>query len=478
MSTRHFDPVGGLRGELRAPPDKSISHRAALVGAMGEGRTRVEGYLDAGDTRSTLAAVRALGAEVKLVGSSTPASRADSGHRGRAARVDRAPGASGPLPTAIDVEIEGIGLRGPGSRFVGDEVEIDVGNAGTLLRILPGWLAGQDQGRWRLDGDESIRKRAVDRVAVPLREMGAEVECREGCLPPLRIAGAGLHGITYELPVASAQVKSCLLIAGLLARGGTEVLEPAPTRDHTERMLRAAGVEVSSEERTRLPTSMPPKRISVGPTERIEPGTIKVPGDFSSAAFPLVASLIVPGSRIAITGVGLNPTRIGLLGVLNRMGASATADQGEPAGLEPQGTIVSGHGPLQGVRVAAHEAALTIDELPLIALAGCFAEGDTIITGAAELRRKESDRIGAVAEGLRALGATIEELPDGLAVTGTEGLRGGRFDSRGDHRLAMLGIVAGLGSREGVEVVGVEAAEISYPHLAADLASLAGGAPE
>ena len=465
MSSRRFDPSGGLRGELRPPPDKSISHRAALIGAMGEGRTTIEGYLDAADTRSTLAAVTALGAEVNVLGPSKHLSSAavDAG--------DPGPERSG----AIEVEIEGIGLRGPGSRYGGEEVQINVGNAGTLLRLLPGWLAGQERGRWRLDGDESIRGRPVDRIADPLREMGAELDCRDGRFPPLGVEGSSLTGIRYELPVASAQVKSCLLLAGLLADGRTEVLEPALTRDHTERMLRAAGVDVSSEARTRLPTGPSPKKISVGPIERIEPGSIEVPGDFSSAAFPLVAALVVPGSRITIDDVGLNPTRIGLLGVLNRMGANVIADEGDSAGLEPRGTIVGAHGPLRGTRLGEAEVPLAIDEIPLIALAGCFAEGETVITGAGELRHKESDRIAAVVDGLRGLGAEIEALDDGLVVSGTGGLRGGEFQAKGDHRLAMLGMVAGLASREGVNVVGVEAAEVSYPDFEADLARLIRG---
>ena len=455
---------------------------------MGEGTTRVEGYLDAGDTRSTLAAIQALGATVTEVepgiagsesGSQQPAAAASNalavGAGERPTLADADADARARRAGAIDITIDGIGLQGPGSREAGDEIAIDVGNAGTLLRILPGWLAGQEEGRWRLDGDDSIRRRPVDRIADPLRAMGAEVECRDGRLPPLHVSGSKLTGTSYKLPVASAQVKSCLLIAGLLAGGRTEVLEPTPTRDHTERMLAAAGVAVHTDDGSRLPARAAPRRIWVESTARLDPGLIRVPGDFSSAAFALVAALIVPGSRVTITDVGLNPTRIALLGILNRMGAAVSVDEGRPAGREPQGRIVAGSGPLQGTRVGTEEAALAIDELPLVALAGCFADGDTIITGAAELRHKESDRIASVVEGLRGIGAEIEALPDGMAITGSDGLRGGRFDARGDHRLAMLAIVAGLASRDGVEVDGVEAAAISYPDFEAELARLAEG---
>jgi 3-phosphoshikimate 1-carboxyvinyltransferase len=441
-----FDPPGPVRGELRAPPDKSISHRAAILAAMGEGETAVSGYLDAADTRSTLAAVGAVGAEVREDGPS-----------------ERTPG-------GIDVRVGGVGLRGA------EEASIDVGNAGTLLRILPGWLAGHRKGTWTLDGDESIRSRPVDRVAEPLRAMGAAVECRDGRLPPLRVEGRPLYGTEHRLRVASAQVKSCLLLAAVLADGETVVVEPAPTRDHTERMLRAAGVPVRVRELRTVPgVGGPPAReLRIAPAETLDLDAVDVPGDFSSAAFWLVAAAIVPGSQVRITGVGLNPTRIGLLGVMNRMGAAIrVTDEGIGPGGEPRGTVVAGHGPLEGTRVRAEEVAITIDELPLVALLGCFADGETIVEGAAELRTKESDRIAGVADGLGALGAEIEAREDGFAVTGAAGLDGGTLDSRGDHRLAMLGAIAGLASRGGVEVGGFEAVAVSYPGFEADLAALA-----
>ena len=444
MESVRFDPAPGLRGSLRAPPDKSVSHRAAIVAAMCDGEAQVEGYLDAADTRSTLAAVRALGAKVS---------------------VETTAG-------GIDLRVLGVGLQGP------RPAEIDDGNAGTLLRLLPGWLAGQGEGEWTLDGDDSIRRRPVDRVVEPLRAMGGQVEARDGRLPPLRVAAASLRGREYRMPIASAQVKSCLLLAGLLADGETAVVEPAPTRDHTERMLRAAGASVSVEP-ARTPVAirgaLPGNRITVEKVSGLGLETIPIPGDFSSAAFALVAGLLIAKSEVTVEAVGLNPTRVGLLGILNRMGAHVEVTEDVAEAGEPRGSVTARHGaPLQGTRVGGGEVPLAIDELPLAGLLGCFAEGETIVSGAEELRHKESDRIVAVVDGLRALGAEIEPTEDGFAVKGGGGLRGGTIDSRGDHRLAMLGAVAGLASREGVDVVGFDAARISYPGFEADLRTLAG----
>ena len=422
-----FEPAGPLRGALRPPSDKSISHRAALIAAMAEGEGSVEGFLDSADTRSTLAAVEALGA-----------------------RVDGTDG------VAREIRITGVGLQGANS------AAIDVGNAGTLLRLLPGWLAGQPGGTWELDGDDSIRRRPVDRIVEPLRRMGAELSCREDRLPPLGIEGAPLNGISYELPVASAQVKSCLLFAGLLAEGETRVVEPLPSRDHSERMLSAAGADVRRQDGA----------VAIAAPERLEAGRIAVPADFSSAAFFLVGALLVPGSDVTLTGVGLNPTRTGLLGVLERMGADVeTAVEGDLGG-EPAGTVHARASELRATEVGGAEVPLAIDELPLVALAACFAEGTTTIADAAELRRKESDRIATVAAALTALGGRVEATADGMAIEGTGGLAGGAVDSHGDHRIAMLGAVAGLASRDGAEVAGMEAAAISYPRFEADLASL------
>jgi 3-phosphoshikimate 1-carboxyvinyltransferase len=433
VATR-FDPSGPLRGDLRPPADKSISHRAALIAAMGEETTTIEGYLDSADTRSTLAAVQALGARVEGVG------------------------AAGIAET---IGIRGVGLRGAAS------TPIDVGNAGTLLRLLPGWLAGHPAGHWTLDGDDSIRRRPVDRIAEPLSRMGARLSCREDRLPPLEVDGAPLHGIEYEMPLASAQVKSCLLFAGLLAESTTWIGAPQRSRDHTERMLAAAGARV-----TWLGGG-----VQVQPCKRLEPGELAVPADFSSAAFFIVAALLVPGSEVALCDVGTNPTRTGLLRILERMGADVEIEVvGQQAG-EPVGTVRVRASELRGTEVGGDEVPLAIDELPLVALAACFAEGPTTIRDAAELRRKESDRVATTCEALTALGATAEPADDGMRIEGGGGLSGGAIRSHGDHRIAMLGAIAGLASRDGVEVDGMDAAAVSYPGFEADLASLlAGGA--
>jgi 3-phosphoshikimate 1-carboxyvinyltransferase len=425
MSSARFAPSGPLGGSLRPPSDKSISHRAALIAAMGEGETEVGGYLDAADTRSTLAAVEALGA-----------------------RVEGSP--------AGGLRIEGVGLRGAGP------ATIDVGNAGTLLRLLPGWLAGQEGERWVLDGDESIRRRPVDRIAVPLRRMGANLSAREDRLPPLEVHGTTLHGATYEMPIASAQVKSCLLFAGLLAGDETRVVEPLPSRDHTERMLVAAGATLERKGNA----------VIVRPAERLQPEPISVPADISSAAFFIVAALLVEGSDVVLEEVNVNPTRTGLLTILERMGASIEREEEREEGGEPTARLRVRSAPLRATEVGGVEIPLAIDELPLVALAACFAEGTTTIRDAEELRRKESDRIATVTEALRALGGKVEPTEDGMVIEGTGGLVGGTIDSHGDHRIAMLGAVAGLASREGVEVVGMDAAVVSYPGFEADLASL------
>jgi 3-phosphoshikimate 1-carboxyvinyltransferase len=440
--SRTFEPAGPLRGDLYPPPDKSVSHRAALIGAMAEGPTRISGYLDSADTRATLRAVSAVGADVR---------EGDPDGRG-----------------GLFVEVEGIGLRGP------RPAEIDVGNAGTLLRLMPGWLAGQDGGEWVLDGDESIRRRPVDRISEPLRAMGADVDAREDRLPPLRLHGVPLHGIEYEMPVASAQVKSCLLLAGLLAQGTTTVTEPYWTRDHTERLLAAAGAEIRRDG----------SRITIAPAERLEAGDVPVPGDFSSAAFFLVAALIVPGSEISLREVGINRARIGMLSILSRMGVemggahedgrAVTVEEIREPGPEPIARLNVRHSSLRGAQVTAEDVPSAIDELPLVALLGCFADGETVVSGASELRAKESDRIAGIADGLAGLGAEIEARPDGFAVRGTGGLRGGTLDARGDHRLAMVGAIAGLASSEGVEVDGFDAVDVSYPGFERDLRSLLG----
>ncbi len=426
-----FAPAGGgLRGTLTAPPDKSISHRAALLAGMTSDPVRVTNYLEAADTHSTLAAVQALGAIVERR------------------------------------EHELI-IRGPGLRAAAQPTGvIDVGNAGTLLRLLPGWLAGQAEGMWVLDGDESIRRRPVDRIAEPLRQMGARLDAREDRFTPLTVTGSRLTGTDYDLPVASAQIKSCILFAGLLASGVTRVREPAPSRDHTERMLVQAGARVERDGDV----------LTVHPQDELEVDRIDVPGDPSSVAFHAAAAMLVPGSRLVLEGVGVNWTRVGFLRIAQRMGAVVVGPLEEPQegipAAEPVAELDICDSALGGTVVEAEEVPLAIDELPLVALLGCFAEGETIVRGAAELRLKETDRIATVVDGLRGLGANIDAAEDGFAVTGTGGLRGGVMHAHGDHRLAMLGAIAGLASREGVEVVGMEAAAVSYPGFTADLERL------
>jgi 3-phosphoshikimate 1-carboxyvinyltransferase len=427
-----FEPAEGLSGVLRPPADKSISHRAALLGAMAAEPVRIEGYLHAADTTSTLNAVRALGA-------------------------------------LVEVHADEVIVRGPGLReALEPNAPIDVGNAGTLLRLLPGWLAAQEGCSFTLDGDESIRRRPVDRVIEPLRQMGAVLDAREGRFPPLQIQGERLHAISYELPVASAQVKSCVLLAALTADGATTVGEPARSRDHTERMLLRAGVTIH---RNGL-------WVTVVNTDEVLLDTVTIPGDLSSAAFAIAAGVLVPGSRLLIRDVGVNWTRTGFLRILRRMRGIVLGDleddTGELEAEEPISDLDVAHGALEGTVVEPDEVPLAIDELPLVALLGCFAEGETVVRGAGELRLKESDRITDVVEGLRGLGAEIEATDDGFAVQGDGGLRGGVIDAHGDHRLAMMGAVAGLASREGVEVLGMDAAAVSYPDFVADLQRLCG----
>jgi 3-phosphoshikimate 1-carboxyvinyltransferase len=433
MRTR-FDPTGPLRGRAVPPPDKSISHRAALLGAMCDEPVTIENYLYAEDTLSTLDALRSLGAGVEP-------------HEGG----------------TLLVRGVGLGTAAPTTGGL-----LDVRNSGTLLRILPGWLAGQPGGVWKLDGDESIRVRPVDRVIEPLRAMGATLSAREDRFPPLSVQGADLEGIEYELPVASAQVKSCVLLAGLLANGDTTVVEPLPSRDHTERMLRRARVPIEREGTT----------VRVSPVDELELDVLTVPGDPSSAAFLVTAACVVPGSRLVIEGTALNWTRMGFFRIAQRMGAVIVGDLEDPGApnpdAEPVGDLDVTQAPLEGTVVEPAEVPLAIDELPLVALLGCFAEGETVVRGAGELRLKETDRIAAVVDGLLGLGADIEATEDGFAVRGGGGLRGGVLDARGDHRMAMLGAVAGLASSEGVEVDGMEAAAVSYPSFESDVRELTG----
>jgi 3-phosphoshikimate 1-carboxyvinyltransferase len=425
-----FEPPGALAGTVRAPADKSLSHRAALLGAMSSEPLRIERYLHAADTNSTLAAVQALGALVEVNGE--------------------------------DVVVRGTGLREASE----PDAAIDVGNAGTLMRLLPGWLAAQEGRSFTLDGDESIRRRPVDRIAAPLEQMGGDLRAREGRFAPLEVHGAHLRAISYELDVASAQVKSCILLAGLAADGATTVGEPARSRDHTERMLLRAGVAIHRHGR----------HVTVVNADELALEPIRIPGDPSSAAFLIAAGVLVPGSRLLISDVGVNWTRTGFLRILRRMRGIVLGDledeSGELSQDEPVSDLDVAHGALEGTVVEAEEVPLAIDELPLVALLGCFAEGETLVRGAQELRVKESDRIAGVVEGLRGLGAEIEATADGFHVQGTGGLRGGTIDAHGDHRMAMVGAVAGLASREGVEVIGMDAASVSYPGFLKDLETL------
>jgi 3-phosphoshikimate 1-carboxyvinyltransferase len=432
VTAARFEPGRALRGDYVPPPDKSISHRAALFGAMADEPVMVRNYLDSRDTRSTIDALMKLGAA-----------------------VDEEAGGT--------LLVRGVGLRAPLEATGG---LLDVGNSGTLMRLLPGWLAGQPGGVWTLDGDESIRRRPVDRVAEPLTAMGAGVEPRDGRYPPFTVRGAELNGITYEMPVPSAQVKSCVLIAGLFAEGSTTVVEGSQSRDHTERILR----------RARVPFEQDGLRSTVSQVDELELEEIVVPGDPSSAAFIVAAATLVGGSRVVLKNVGLNWTRTGFFRIAERMGAVILGDLEEPgteADQEPVGELDVASAPLEATEVGPDEVPLAIDELTLVALLGAFAEGETVVRGAGELRFKESDRIAAVVEGLSGLGAHIEETEDGFVVRGDGSpLPGGTIDSRGDHRLAMLGAVAGLASQSGVEVLNMEAAGVSYPGFERDLRSL------
>jgi len=425
-----FQPAGPLRGTLRPPADKSISHRAALFGAMCDTPVAITNYLYAEDTLSTLDALRALGAAVHI--------------------------------QPDELIVRGVGLRQP---LMTTNELLDVGNSGTLMRLLPGWLAGQAGARWTLDGDASIRRRPVDRIARPLELMGAKLDTSPGGKPPFTVEGAALTGIDYVSDVASAQVKSCVLIAGLLADGSTSFTEPTRSRDHTERFLMGA----------RAPYERDGTTVRVSQCDELELEDIHVPADPSSAAFFVTAAAIVAGSRIVLEDVGLNWTRTAFFQIAQRMGAVVIADleaPGTETPHEPVGEVDVAYAPLEATEVGDEEVPFAIDELPLVALLGVFAEGETIVRDAAELRVKETDRIESVVDGLRGLGAEIEATDDGFVVQGTGRLRGGVFDSRGDHRMAMLGAVAGLASEEGVKVENMTAASVSYPSFESDLRSL------
>jgi len=412
------EPAGTLVGHIAVPGDKSISHRALLIGALAEGDTRVRAFGRSGDTESTLHAVRALGVDVE--------------------------------EEAVDeLVVHGVGVRG--LKALGEP--IDCGNAGTLLRLLTGILAGQ-RGTFELTGDESLRSRPMDRVAEPLTRMGAHIEATNG-RAPLTIEGAdSLRGIEYSLPVASAQVKSAVLLAGLNADGATTVVEPVQTRDHTELMLEAAGAHVR-----RRPAS-----VTVEPVGTLQLPEVAVPGDFSAAAPFIVAATLLAGSDLTIHDLGLNPRRTGLLDVLERMGARISVFNRRKVAGESLGDIEVRSAELTGTEIKPAEVPLLVDELPLFALAAALARGESRVRGAGELRVKETDRIESVTNALRSLGVRIRASDDGFGVRGVPSRpNGGRMTSDGDHRIAMVGAIAGLVSREGVEIGGADAAAISFP---------------
>lgn len=423
-------PAERLHGTVEVPGDKSVSHRALILAAMASGRSTIRHIATGDDVASTRNCLAQLGLAAP----------------------------DGPLPPLL--QIEGLGWE------IAAEAELDAGNSGTTMRLLAGALAGRP-GRYRLFGDRSLSARPMERVAVPLRAMGAEVELGEGGRPPMDVSGGELAGIDYTLPVASAQVKGAVLLAGLQAAGDTRTTEPGDSRDHTERLLSWLGIPVKVGDRS--------VSIPGGSHLPLPSFDLQVPADFSSAAFWVTAAALVPGSEVRVPGVGINPSRTGLLDVLEAMGAPVSvAAEGEVP--EPVGSITV-RSPravtLRAVEVSGNLIARTIDELPLVAVAATQAEGVTVIKDAAELRVKESDRLAVLTAGLRELGADIEEAPDGLAITGPTRLHGGRVDAHGDHRMAMAFAVAALAASGPVSVVGWESTEISYPGFLLDLAELA-----
>jgi 3-phosphoshikimate 1-carboxyvinyltransferase len=411
-------PCRNLRGSATIPGDKSISHRALVLGAIAQGVGHVHGWLPAGVCQAMLDAVRALGVTVEQ-----------------------------PAPTELIIYGAGLrGLRPPAG-------PIDCQGSGATMRMVAGILAGHPFTSI-LDGHAGLRRRPMERVAAPLCEMGATIETHDGC-PPLTITGGELHGIDYHMPVASAQVKTAILLAALYAEGATMVHEPGPGRDHTERMLRAQGVDVKMHDN--IITLVPPG------LQPLAPCSLSVPADFSSAAFPLVAALLVPGGDLYLESIGVNSTRTGLLDVLRGMGAEiAWLNQAERGG-EPVADLSARSGELRGVEVGGDTVVRMIDEFPILAVAATQAQGETVVRDARELRVKESDRIAAVVGELRKLGASIDERDDGFVVQGPTRLRGAPVHSHGDHRLAMALVVAGLVAEGETVVEETEAIDESFP---------------
>ena len=423
-------PGGPLRGEVRAPGDKSISHRALILGALAEGETTVTGLLEGEDVLATARAAAAFGAQVERIG--------EGAWR----------------------------IRGRGG-FAQPQGVIDCGNSGTGVRLLMG-AAAAFPIRAAFTGDESLRRRPMSRVSQPLSMMGARVAATGGERLPLTLQGGDLRGIAYTPPVASAQVKSAILLAGLGAQGDTTVIEPAPTRDHSERMLSAFGAAISSED------GLGGRAVTVRGGSRLSGRAVTVPGDPSSAAFPLVAGLITPGSQVRVRGVLLNPLRAGLYDTLRDMGADLVFENHADASGEPVADGVARHGGLRGVIVPAERAPSMIDEYPILAVAAAFAEGETVMLGVEELRHKESDRIALTAALLRACGVEVEDGPDRLVVHGRgvppEG--GARVTTHGDHRIAMSALVLGLAARGPVAVDEPGMIATSFPGFVALMRSL------
>jgi len=418
-------PGGRLTGRIRVPGDKSISHRSIMLGALAEGTTEVTGFLEGEDSLATLRAFRAMGVAIE-----------------------------GPEDGAVRVHGVGLhGLKAPGE-------PLDLGNSGTSMRLMAGLLAGQAFDSV-LTGDASLSRRPMGRVTEPLAAMGARIDPAEGGTAPLHIhGGSALAGIDYELPVASAQIKSCLLLAGLYASGRTCVTEPAPTRDHTERMLAGLGYTVERRGAS----------VCLAGGGRLQAARIDIPADISSAAFFLVGASIAPGSDLTLEHVGMNPTRIGVINILRQMGADITLSDEREVGGEPVADLRVRTAALRGIRIPEAQVPLAIDEFPALFVAAALAEGETVLTGARELRVKESDRIQVMADGLRALGADATPTEDGMIIRGAGpggALRGGRVDSHGDHRIAMALAVAAL--RAGGEVVIDDCANVntSFPGFGA-----------